>query len=508
MRSIRARLLLGTVLSAVLVLSITGLALYWRVRASLMAEFDAALRDKARTLAAMAEIEDGHIELDIKDLDMPEFRRVDRPEYLQVWGPAGEVMVRSPSLGGANLERFGGSLESPVSRPTLLPYGVAGRIIGVTFQPRPGREDEGARLPPSLGSPWMTLVLARPTGEVDAVLARLGFLLIALGGLAVVATSVVLARVVHGGLRPLRDLAARIGQLSEEELSARIELPDAPAELVPIAERLNDLLTRLEASFGREKAFTADVAHELRTPLAGLRSTLEVSLSKSREACAYQVVLQDSLAITCQMQTMVQNLLCLARMEAGQAEIVREPTDVPMLLRECWKPLAQGAAERGLHVKWDLQDPCVLETDDRKLRQVLRNLLDNAVAYTNPSGSIEMRAWAADSQVRIEIANTGCRLAPEEAEKVFDRFWRGDAARQDTGVHCGLGLSLARRILILLGGDIQVECTAEGVFCVRLSMAAAAPQAQAMAARRPGHHLIRCQWPAASSTSQGRNRAL
>jgi len=315
----------------------------------------------------------------------------------------------------------------------------------------------------------MTLVLARQTGEIDAVLARLRYLLIVVGSAAVIVTSAMLISVVHGGLRPLRRLATRIEELGEGNLSARVELPHAPAELAPMVDRLNDLLARLEASFRREKAFTSDVAHELRTPLAGLRSTLEVSASKPREPDAYRTAIQESLAITCQMQTMVQNLLCLARMEAGQVQVVRECVDVAALLRECWAMVDREAAERRLRITWELANPCLVETDGHKLRQVFQNLLDNAVSYTNEGGSIAVQAKANDSQALIEITNTGCRLSPEEIERVFDRFWRGDGTRGDTG-HCGLGLSLAQRIVALLKGDIQAESMTDGRFQVRVSI--------------------------------------
>ncbi|HOW70961.1 MAG TPA: ATP-binding protein [Phycisphaerae bacterium] len=469
MRSIRARLLVGTVISAALVLSVAGLSLYWMVRASLIAEFDAALADKARTLAAMAEIEDGRVELDIRDLDMPEFRRADRPEYLQVWGPDGQPLFKSPSLGHGDLEKQSVSLDSPRSHPTVLPDGQAGRTIGVAFQPRSGGED-GAPHPPPPDGPWLTLALSRHTQEIDAVLARLWYLLMVVGGAAVMLTSAILVWVVDAGLRPLRGLASRIGQLGVADLSARVEMPDAAAELVPISDRLNDLLARLQAGFLREKAFAADVAHELRTPLAGLRSTLEVSLSRSREPDAYRIAIQESLAITRQMQAMVQNLLCLARLEAGQVQVVREPVDLATLLHECWEQLAQQATERELRIEWHIRPSCVVETDPDKLRQVFQNLLDNAVHYTDRGGSIDLQAATEGSGVRVEITNTGCRLSPQDAERVFDRLWRGDANRRDTGAHCGLGLSLARRMVTLLGGDIRVECTTGGCFRVQLSI--------------------------------------
>ena len=232
-RSIRVRLLLGTVLGAALVLSFAGVALYFMVRASLMKEFDTALADKARTLATMVETEGAKVDLELDDWNMPEFERAQRPEYLQLWGPDSGVLLRSPSLGRNDLERIGGPLDAPGFRSIVLPDGRPGRLIGITFQPRPGNEDESPRPARSPDGPSVTLVLARQTDQVDSALARLRVLLIVVGSAAVVVSSIILVWVVHGGLRPLRGLASQIDRLGETDLSARVEMPDAPAETGP-----------------------------------------------------------------------------------------------------------------------------------------------------------------------------------------------------------------------------------------------------------------------------------
>jgi two-component system, OmpR family, heavy metal sensor histidine kinase CusS len=245
-------------------------------------------------------------------------------------------------------------------------------------------------------------------------------------------------------------------------------LTNAPAELMPVIHRLNDLLRRLEDAFSREKAFTADVAHELRTPLAGLRATLEVSLSQSREPEKHREAIRDSLQVAHQMQDMVDNLLWLARTEAGQLRVDRGPVDLGDLLNECWKTLADRAQTRGLCVDWDVHSPCALSTDRDKLRQAVHNLLDNAVTHADSGGRVRIEAGREPDRIRCRITNTGSRISPEDAERVFDRFWRGDQARTDTGVHCGLGLSLSRRIVTLLGGRISVTSAVGGEFSVTM----------------------------------------
>lgn len=467
MHSIQGRLLAGTVLGAGLVLLISGVVLYVLVRTTLLAEFDTALTAKARTLATLVEDEDGRIDLELDAQAMPEFSRASHPEYYEVWTAEGTAVARSPSLHDRNLERLHGTLETPTCRPCALPDGRPGRLVGITFTPRSSEEDESGRRPPPVPSS-ATLVVARDTADIDVTLAHLRILLFAVGASAIVAAGVILTFVVRRGLRPARQLAARIGQLGEADLSQPVVLPGAPSELVPIVQRLNDLLRRLDAALGREKSFSADVAHELRTPLAGLRTTLEVTLSRTRDPADYQAALTDALVITAQLDSMVSSLLSLARIEAGQVEIVRRRVDLADLLRECWKPLASRAAERRLHVTWRIESRCIVESDAEKVRQVLHNVLDNAITYTPLDGRVEIAAAPASDGLRVRVTNSGSQLTADQARHVFERFWRGDTSRHATGLHCGLGLSLSQKIMTLLGGSITAESEPGGDFRISI----------------------------------------
>jgi len=464
MRSLQSRLLLAAAVGTAAVFSISGVGLYGLIRASLTAEFDRALASKARELAGLAEQEGDKIDLELDEVAMPEYERAHRPEYYQVWLAGGRVLARSPSLRGADLPRVAGPVDAPACQAVRLPDGRPGRIAGLEFTPR--QEHRKHRRRPKTAH-RLVLVLARDTLDLDATLARMKLLLAGVSAAAIIIATGVLAWVVRRGLRPVNRLAGQIEHLDESDLSTRLEPTEVPTELLPIVNRLNELLARLEAAFAREKAFTGDVAHELRTPLSGLRSTLEVALSRSRPAEAYRQAIADGAVIARQMQTMVDNLLALARAEAGQLEMLREPVAVDALLRECWAALADRAQARGLRVAWQT-NPCVLQTDREKLRLVLGNILDNAVTYADAGGQVWICTGLHDGNVELCIANTGSQLSPHQAEHVFERFWRGDAARSDAGVHCGLGLSLARKIVTLLGGSIAVESTAGGIFTIRL----------------------------------------
>ena len=467
MRSLRSRLLIGTAVGTVLVLSASGFVLYLLVRASLFAEFDGLLGAKARALSALVEQEGRKFELEFDDRGMDEFERAERPEYFQLWLTDGDVLARSRSLKGQDLERIGGIASDPACRPITLPDGRRGRIAGISFYPYQ-EEDETDAEPRRV-----ILVVARETAEIDGALARLRALLVAVCAAATLLSLGVLGWVVRHGLRPVDRLADQIEGVGEEDLSARVDLAGAPKELAPIADRLNDLLTRLQAAFARERSFSADVAHELRTPLAGLRSTLEVALSRQRESEDYREAMADCLAICEQTQRMVDTLLSLARIEAGRVDVSRESVRLDEALQECWKPLAERARTRNLQVEWDVKRGLSLDSDPEKLRLILLNILENAVTHSDTAGSIHIEAGSRNGHVEVCVTNTGSQLPQGQAEHVFERFWRGDAARGATGLHCGLGLSLCKQLVTLLGGLISVTSDAGGVFRVALVFDAA-----------------------------------
>ncbi len=467
MRSLRGRLLLGTAVGATAVLLAAGVALYLLVRMALSAEFDEALVVQARALTTMVEQDKDEVSFEPADLHMTEFDRADRGEYFEVWLADGRVLARSKSLRGGDLERFAGATGAPAFRTVALPDGRRGRLVGITFIPR-SEDNEGEAVGTRPAASPVTLVLGRETAALDRTLARLRWLLGGVWAAMLAVVLGVLAWVVRRGLRPVQQLAAEIGRVDAADLSTRIRSAGVPEELLPLVHRLNELFARLEAAFQREKAFAADVAHDLRTPLAGLRTTLEVSLSGRREPARYRESMADCLAITRQMQAMVENLLSLARAESGGITIAAQPVDAGGVLDECWKLLSDRATARGLEVEWQTMRPCMLRTDREVLRQIVQNVFDNAVTHADTGGRVRIEAVSDDGRIRVRVSNTGSQLSQEQAQRAFDRFWRGDVSRADPGAHCGLGLSLCRRLTELLGGTIAVESAAGGMFTVTL----------------------------------------
>jgi two-component system sensor histidine kinase QseC len=499
MKSLRLRLLGWTIGGMALLLAAFGAAVYLLAERVATGQFDASLQASIQSLAALVKIEKGKVAMDLEDLDMPVSSRAKRPYYFELWDGR-TVVSRSEALGSQDLPRLEGRAEEARCHPANLPDGRRGRIAVLEFTPRvesdegESRREHGEKAPAaseftpgvepdeeesrhehgekaSAASHPMVLALARDTHDMDEDLETLRWLLVGAGAGCILLMLGLAAIVVRQGLRPLDSLARQIAAVREDDLSARIPADPLPTEMKTVATRLNELLQRLEAAFRRERALTADVAHELRTPMAGILSTIEVALSRPRSPAEYQETLRDCREIARQTHGMTENLLALARFEGGQVTLRPEPVRLAELVETLWRPHAPQARARKITFEIDVPPDLACNTDREILAIVLANILANAAEYTNDGGRIGVAGRAQDDAVQLTFRNTGCTLTADEVAQVLDRFWRGDSARAATGTHCGLGLSLVDRAVRALGGSITVEA-AGGLFVATVTLPA------------------------------------
>lgn len=462
--SLRSQVVTGASIAAVVVLLGSSLLTFTLMRSALQREFDATLIAQARALTTLAVRDRSRLLLEYDAYLMPEYARDEHPDVFCFWDRSGTVLLRSPGLTG-DLPQVDGTLSAPEVRDTMLPDGRPARIVGFTFAPRRiGTGDSVASEGRSL-----RVAAARDTIALDHQLVVLGVILVAAAGLGSFAALLAMAWLSRRLLRPLDQLANRIATIHPEHSTLRLGDLPVPSELFPVRARIDELLSRLQVTLQRERAFTADAAHELRTPIAGLRTTLEVALSRERQAADYRQALADSLDISVQMQALVDNLLALARVEAGQVRVEREPTDLAAMIDQCWNAVATRAHTRNLRHTVSLDGVGNVTVDRAKLRLVLSNLFENAVSYTDEGGDVAIRAVVDGDHLRLTCDNSGCTLPVSDTTKVFDRFWRADAARSAAGVHCGLGLALCRTLIQVQGGTIEATIS-NGRFCLSISL--------------------------------------
>jgi two-component system sensor histidine kinase QseC len=315
-------------------------------------------------------------------------------------------------------------------------------------------------------------MLAGDRSGLDGTLRLLGWsLMLAAVGLSV-GTALAVSLTVRRGLRPLEQLAAEADAVRADSLHHRFSTQGLPAELRPICGRLNELLARLQEAFERERRFTADVAHELRTPIAELRSLAEVALRWPQDASPAQNY-RDVLDVARHMESVVAALLEIARCESGMRRAGAETIDVCDIVTEAWKPHESLAIARGLEVCWDLPATANVCSDRAMLLGMIGNLLCNAVSYAPPGGRIECRVRHTTDGVELAIVNTCNTLRTEDLPRLFEPFWRKDAARTG-GVHAGLGLPLVAAYAATLGVSLRVELApTEDEFRIQLHLPAA-----------------------------------
>ena len=317
-----------------------------------------------------------------------------------------------------------------------------------------------------------SLVLAIALDETEATLAEFDR---RVGGGAVA----FLVPAVVGGLllsrqalRPVAQSIAAARKLDPGDLSERLPLTGAGDELDELAGTINGLLDRLAAYHAQVIRFTADASHELRSPLAAMRAAVEVSLQQPRSAGEYRDTLA-TLGEQCEQLTgHVNGLLLLARADAGEVAIRRDPVDLSALAGEAAEMYEPLAEERGIALDWSCPPGVTVAGDAQRLRQLVTNLVDNAIKFTPAGGSVHLAVAAAGAEATLSIRDTGIGIAAEHLPHVFERFYQADTARSSAG--SGLGLSICRWIVAAHGGTIRAEST-EGAgtrFAVRLPVAA------------------------------------
>jgi heavy metal sensor kinase len=303
-------------------------------------------------------------------------------------------------------------------------------------------------------------MVVAPPGDVEARALR-SFLLISL--LLIPLTA--LAAALGGGmllerlLDPLRRLVETTREIEIGGLSRRVPEPERPSDLQDLANSFNGMLMRLERAVEALRNFTADASHELKTPLTSIQGTVQVALSRRRSEEELRETLADVMEETEWMLHLVDGLLMLARSEEGLLPVRQQQVDITALLADAAETAQLLATGKPVEVRLDVPSGLYVHGDASQLRQVLLNLVSNAVKFTS-EGRVAITAQHVEDPiggaVEVRIADSGVGIAPEELSRVFDRFYRGDAARARPG-GTGLGLAIARLLVEQHGGRIDVQ---------------------------------------------------
>ena len=460
--SIRRTLLLRCGFGVGILLCLLSTGTYLIVRHGLIRELDRAITQTAALLSNQVELEKGKIIFEWQE-GVGTNRVVRDDGLFQFWNEASGETTRSARLDGRDLPQFHGGSGDPLIKDIQLSGSQTKlRAIGIRIYPFVTPE-ESARMASSGNivdpkSMPHILVVARDKKYIDRVLQRTQWVL-GLGTLLTLGLGFLLIdRVIQTTLRPIDELTIQMKNRVGPQLDLALELPiTLPTELTGLAENFDSLLARVANIRQRERDFIRHAAHELRTPIAGLRATTDLALSQPRDAASYTAHLSTCQKTAVELGDLVKRLSALSRIGQEGASTRAERVDPIAILAECLEPFLPLFEQRGMKVIRDLPaGPIFANGDTTLLRIIFNNLLDNAISYSSSNSEIRIQGGVTGGQIEIRIANQAEGL-PENLERLFEPLFRREISRSDAGAHLGIGLTLSHEAATAMGATLQVR---------------------------------------------------
>jgi two-component system sensor histidine kinase QseC len=474
MTSIRTLLYRRLVPGLILVLIAGGLFLDRAISFHLRRQFDEALLAGARSFASMSEATPTNLEFEFQEAGASEPDLAIPGLVFQIWRPSGEVVLRSSRIGPRDLPRPRDIGAAPALYGGRMLDGRQERFVAWRFFPRPEEEDEVESAASKPIPEPLLLVLGGSRAALDSTLRTLRATVV-VSVLALLGATLLLVRLgLDRGLAPLEELVQRLRGIDASRLDARADAELAPVELRPVVEQLNALLSRLSDSFERERAFSANLAHELRTPISELRVLSEVALQDPADTEVVRPLLEDARSTAVQMQRIVDDLLNLARLESPAAPAPLSPTSLAELVLVGWRPVHREAAGRGIVLSLSGMDELQVATDPSKLGLAIANLLANAVQHGVAGSPVSCRAETGAEGLELRIENRAQDLDSADLPHLFHRFWRKDPARSG-GHNAGLGLALVAAVCAQLGLTCRATLEEGDLFRITLAGLRVAP---------------------------------
>ncbi len=309
--------------------------------------------------------------------------------------------------------------------------------------------------PVTVGETSFVLLIGRYFDEIKNILGRLRTIFILSGLVMIFLAGMGGLFLADRALRPVDKITRTAQKIGERNLSHRIEV-HSEDELGRLALTLNQMIARLEDAFCRQQQFTADASHELRTPLSVIQAEATLALAKERKEKEYKEALEAISQEASYMSSIIDKLLFLARSDIRREQYNFEEVNLRELVTDLVANIEVLAQEKGLELEIKVAEDLVVRGDKEKLKQLLFNLLENAIKYT-PQGKVSISAVRKDKTAVITIADTGIGIPPQDLPHIFERFYRVDKARSREEGGTGLGLAISKEIVEVHGGKIEVE---------------------------------------------------
>lgn len=474
------------VITALVFILAEGMILKQSHRA-LNSALDNALKVRAESMAILTEIEpDGEIEFEFSDDVMRDFSGPDPKAYFLILRISDNKEIeRSESLGSEKLDVPVPLEDIAPGKPFFWNTRIRDKSVRCialreysqqdseeTPESTSGEENYFASRQEATAiiekSNELLFLAALDRSETDRQFAGILKLTSAALGIGLFLLLLSGRFVIVRSLQPLRELEKEVRFISAENLIP-VNVPPVQ-EIASVAHALNRLIKNLKEAFERERRFTADVAHELRTPIAEMRSMAEVALKWpdgriDQERKNYT----DILASAKQMQNIVTTLLTLTRCDAGALKFQKQEVPLDALIHFTWQQFENKAAAKRLAINSNVPSEISISTDKELFETILANLFSNAVEYTPEGGKIEWKASLKDAEFSFSISNTTKELTEEDLPHLFERFWQKEKARGRADTHGGLGLALVSSLATILGFTIKAHLTTPSFLTITIS---------------------------------------
>lgn len=454
MLSFRRRLALLHVVVVTTVLAVAATLTYLSLVTALRAQLDGALlalaEQEASILAASPDLPVAVHEPGTTAAPPP-YARLDR--LVQIIGPRGEVLARSANLGAASLPNEAALLARLARGETVFEH--------LAFGDEPTRRVSV----PVHGGRALAVQVAGSLDDVDHAVASAGWVFLVMSLVLVVVLTTAGAQLTGRVFGTVDDIVRQARRIGGRTLAERLPHPGTRDEIGRLIDTLNDMLARLEHAFEAQRRFTADASHELRSPLSRLRTELEITLRRPRGADEYVQALRSGLEDVARLTALVEELLTLARLDAGQDTAPVAPVAIGPILEAVVRRARPAAQARGMTLSlagaddsgaYALEASAAARVPRELLMLVATNLVENAVKYGAAGGSVLVSVVARPDGTELVVEDDGPGLPAEERERVFERFYRGAAARAADIEGTGLGLALCDLIVRAAGGRIEV----------------------------------------------------
>ncbi len=458
--SIRVRLTIWYGGGLALIMLLFASALYVVMARALQDHIDRSLEEAA--VAATRSLEEHRfgpfLLLDDLTQAFPNLALLDK--FFQIFGPQGQITLQS-----ANIK----TRDIPL-RQTTLQSTLQGRAIFETVRFQNGIPIRLLSYPVRHGETLVNILrVGISLKPMEEMLARLVFVLLIGSPLAVVVSMLGGWFLAGRALRPVDTITLAAQRIAGGDLTQRIETTSKD-EIGRLASTFNDMIARLDASIRQIRQFSADASHELRTPLTITKGETELALRKPRSPEVYRETLESNLEEIDRMSRIVEELLFLSRADLGEVEVALAPVQLDALVKEIQLQAMVLGKEQHVETNLGQIESLQVSGDEWRLRELILNVLDNAVKYSLPRGIVQLSLTQRHGMARLTVQDHGIGMTPDEQGLIFDRFYRTDAARAHAQKGTGLGLSICKWIAEAHHGTIEVTSTFGQGSCFTISL--------------------------------------